>query len=90
MSNPAAAPPAMTNHTATISRLPLPPPPPLLHLQPAAAQQHNASIRHPVFFTEKLRRPPLVLSPGMGMSPVAHGYVYQDGRGADGTAGPKL
>ncbi|KAF5503875.1 hypothetical protein CGCF413_v004537 [Colletotrichum fructicola] len=60
----------MTNHTATIPRL-APPPPPLLHLQPPA--QHNASVRHPVFFTEKLRRPPLVLSPGMGMSPVAHG-----------------
>ncbi|KAH9233336.1 hypothetical protein K456DRAFT_53900 [Colletotrichum gloeosporioides 23] len=87
MSNPAAAPPAMTNHTATIPRL-APPPPPLLHLQPPA--QHNASVRHPVFFTEKLRRPPLVLSPGMGMSPVAHGYVYQDGRRADGTSGPKL
>ncbi|KAF6833457.1 hypothetical protein CPLU01_05495 [Colletotrichum plurivorum] len=59
-------------------RPPLPPPP---QLQAAwerhadAAQQHNASIRHPVFFTEKLRRPPLVLSAGMGSSPVAHGYL---------------
>ncbi|KAK1721163.1 hypothetical protein BDP67DRAFT_573882 [Colletotrichum lupini] len=56
-------------------------------------QQHNSSIRHPVFFTEKLRRPPVTLAPGMGLSPVAHGYVYQDGRrrlAAEGNSAPKL
>ncbi|KAK0377198.1 hypothetical protein CLIM01_05452 [Colletotrichum limetticola] len=56
-------------------------------------QQHNSSIRHPVFFTEKLRRPPVTLAPGMGLSPVAHGYVYQDGRRrltAEGNSAPKL
>lgn len=74
----------------------MPPPPRPLQLlaawerQAEAAAQHNASVRHPVFFTERLRRPPLVLSPGMGLSPVAHGYVYQDGRRADGAVVPKL
>ncbi|KAF9881578.1 hypothetical protein CkaCkLH20_00724 [Colletotrichum karsti] len=85
MSN-SAVPTAMTNHAATI-------PPPSRPLQPLAAWEqhaHNASVRHPVFFTEKLRRPPLILSPGMGLSPVAHGYVYQDGRRADGSSAPKL
>ncbi|KAJ3944579.1 uncharacterized protein N0V96_006117 [Colletotrichum fioriniae] len=56
-------------------------------------QQHNSSIRHPVFFTERLRRPPVTLAPGMGLSPVAHGYVYQDGRrrlAAEGNSAPKL
>ncbi|KAK1700131.1 hypothetical protein BDP55DRAFT_626783 [Colletotrichum godetiae] len=55
-------------------------------------QQHNSSIRHPVFFTEKLRRPPVTLAPGMGFSPVAHGYVYQDGRRrlAERNSAPKL
>lgn len=55
--------------------------------------QHNSSIRHPVFFTEKLRRPPVTLAPGMGLNPVAHGYVYQDGRrrlAVEGSSPPKL
>ncbi|OHE93320.1 hypothetical protein CORC01_11388 [Colletotrichum orchidophilum] len=95
----------MTNHTATTA--PSQPQPPI-RLQSAwerhaaanetamaqqyQQQQHNSSIRHPVFFTEKLRRPPLTLAPGMGLSPVAHGYVYQDGRRrlADGNSAPKL
>ncbi|WQF80523.1 hypothetical protein CDEST_05537 [Colletotrichum destructivum] len=56
----------------------------------AGTGQHNSSVRHPVFFTEKLRRPPPSLGPGVGMSPVAHGYVYQDGRRADVASTPKL
>lgn len=81
----------MTNHATA-----LPPQQRALQLQAAwerqaEAAQHNSSIRHPVFFTEKLRRPPLVLGPGVvGLSPVAHGYAYQDGRRADGISAPKL
>ncbi|KAK2001624.1 hypothetical protein LX36DRAFT_653124 [Colletotrichum falcatum] len=83
--------PAMTNHAVAAAPL-----------QTRAAQlqaawerhaetvQHNASIRHPVFFTGKLRRLPSSLGPVMGTSPVAHGYVYQDGRRADGNSVPKL
>lgn len=52
---------------------------------------HNdAATRHPVFFTDRLRRSPLTGGPPMlGNSPVAHGYAYQDTtRGASG--GPRL
>ncbi|TWU77229.1 hypothetical protein ED733_001319 [Metarhizium rileyi] len=52
---------------------------------------HNSSTRHPVFFTERLRRSPAALeswSGGMN-NPVAHGYVYQEVQ-RDGTNSPKL
>ena len=57
---------------------------------------HCTSTRHPVFFTEKLRRaPPTMAVPnsppegnGLG-SPVAFGYVYQDAIRQMGQA-PKL
>ncbi|KAK6220203.1 short-chain dehydrogenase/reductase family oxidoreductase [Colletotrichum tabaci] len=88
--NPSSAAPPMTNH--------MPAPPPQMRApqlqtaweRHAGTGQHNSSVRHPVFFTEKLRRPPPSLGPGMGMSPVAHGYVYQDGRRADVASTPKL
>ncbi|KAK4181813.1 hypothetical protein QBC36DRAFT_172 [Triangularia setosa] len=38
----------------------------------------NPSHCHPVFFTDKLRRPPMTLGSGPQLNPVAHGYVYQD------------
>ncbi|KFH40346.1 hypothetical protein ACRE_089930 [Hapsidospora chrysogenum ATCC 11550] len=37
---------------------------------------HNASTRHPVFFTDKLRRSPVAQGPAG--SPVAHGYAYHE------------
>lgn len=66
-------------------------PPPLTTL-------HNASHRHPVFFTTKLRRPAFALqqtsspsSPSPRLSPVAHGYLYRDARRPDEkAAGPRL
>ncbi|KAK1965539.1 hypothetical protein LY78DRAFT_693347 [Colletotrichum sublineola] len=81
--NSSSAAPAMTNHAAAAP------------LQAAWERhietvQHNASTRHPVFFTGKLRRLPSSLGLGVGMSPVAHGYVYQDGRRADSTSASKL
>ncbi|KAL0776190.1 hypothetical protein CaCOL14_007477 [Colletotrichum acutatum] len=104
MSSSTAA-PGMAHHTATAASTQPRHPLPLQsawerhHVATAETamvqqqQQHNSSIRHPVFFTEKLRRPPLTLAPGMGLSPVAHGYVYQDGRrrtAAEGNSAPKL
>ncbi|KAL2267594.1 hypothetical protein VTJ83DRAFT_4871 [Remersonia thermophila] len=44
-------------------------------------QQLDASHCHPVFFTNKLRRPPFGALSGQQSSPVAHGYVYRDGPG---------
>ncbi|KAK4463738.1 hypothetical protein QBC42DRAFT_265068 [Cladorrhinum samala] len=38
----------------------------------------NSAHSHPVFFTDKLRRPPFTMGPGPQLNPVAHGYVYQD------------
>ncbi|KAJ0117937.1 hypothetical protein N8I77_000417 [Diaporthe amygdali] len=49
-----------------------------------AHQAHNSAHRHPVFFTERLMRPPPTLggppAPSLTMSPVAQGYVYQEGQ----------
>ncbi|KAL6883146.1 hypothetical protein HDV57DRAFT_495525 [Trichoderma longibrachiatum] len=44
---------------------------------------HDASTTHPVFFTERLRKPRTTSlgSAAVGSSsPVAHGYVYQETR----------
>ncbi|KAK0637331.1 hypothetical protein B0T17DRAFT_521382 [Bombardia bombarda] len=63
--------------------------------QPPSALRHNPSHCHPVFFTQRLRpqKPLSAMSPQQQQhqvaqhnsatvqSPVAHGYVYQDGRG---------
>ncbi|KAK3987877.1 hypothetical protein QBC44DRAFT_115213 [Cladorrhinum sp. PSN332] len=55
-------------------RPPQPPPP-----QKAAPNPpFNSAHCHPVFFTDKLRRPPFTMGPGPQLNPVAHGYVYQD------------
>lgn len=49
-----------------------------------AHQAHDSAHRHPVFFTERLMRPPPMfggaLAPSVTMSPVAQGYVYQEGQ----------
>ncbi|KAK4238838.1 hypothetical protein C8A03DRAFT_43442 [Achaetomium macrosporum] len=51
----------------------------------------SSSHCHPVFFTDKLRRPPFDVLSGPHSSPVAHGYVYQDApRGHGKSAGPRL
>ncbi|KAI0597852.1 hypothetical protein F4775DRAFT_558918 [Biscogniauxia sp. FL1348] len=51
----------------------------------AAAHDRSASSLHPVFFTERLHRSPLVLLDTAVTSPVAHGYVYHENqRRADG------
>lgn len=52
---------------------------------PAEAQEmmavFDASRRHPVFFTDRLKRAPSGVSAGGGawVSPVAQGYVFNDG-----------
>ncbi|KAL7800305.1 hypothetical protein V8C37DRAFT_364808 [Trichoderma ceciliae] len=58
-----------------------------------AAPVHNASTTHPVFFTERLRKPSLASATpapaaGYSYSPVAHGYIYQETR--SGGNMPKL
>ncbi|TDZ14771.1 hypothetical protein Cob_v012376 [Colletotrichum orbiculare MAFF 240422] len=60
--------------TRAASLPPTPPRPPQLQVawERHAEAHHNVSVRHPVFFTEKLRRPPAVLNPGMGLNPTAH------------------
>lgn len=42
----------------------------------------DAAKRHPVFFTERLHKPPTGVSDGWnGINPVAKGYVFNDGEG---------
>ncbi|KAI9053034.1 hypothetical protein LZ554_003304 [Drepanopeziza brunnea f. sp. 'monogermtubi'] len=54
----------------------------------------DAATRHPVFFTERLKKAPRGVDAGGGKlcSPVAEGYVYEDGvvRGGRGEGGVKL
>ncbi|KAI2637146.1 hypothetical protein GGS26DRAFT_547520 [Hypomontagnella submonticulosa] len=45
------------------------------------AVRRDASNLHPVFFTERLRRSPLMLDAAGMTSPVAHGYVYHTAQG---------
>ncbi|KAK7704597.1 hypothetical protein SLS64_008361 [Diaporthe eres] len=56
-------------------------------------QAHDSAHRHPVFFTERLMRPPPAFgigqAPSLAMSPVAQGYVYQEGQ-AKATHASKL
>lgn len=72
---------------------PRPPPPPIppqliAPFQAAwerhAHQVHDSAHRHPVFFTERLMRPPPAFgigqAPSLAMSPVAQGYVYSEGQ----------
>jgi hypothetical protein len=47
----------------------------------------DASKRHPVFFTDRLKKAPVGVNAGHGSwtSPVAEGYVFNDGmRRAEG------
>jgi len=41
----------------------------------------DPSIRHPVFFTDRLKKAPNGVAPGGGswVTPVAAGYVFNDG-----------
>lgn len=69
-------------------------PPPQIIVTPLQAvwerNLHNASHRHPVFFTERLRRPLSGMAPAAQYSPVAHGYAYQDAQRRGEGAGSKL
>lgn len=62
----------------------------LSHLASAPLyQQYDSAVRHPVFFTDRLRKPPFPL-PGersSSVSPVAHGYVMEKRRTSAGAAG---
>jgi hypothetical protein len=70
----------------------LPPPPiPLQARQQIRSQELllDAAIRHPVFFTDRLKKAPVGVKAGSGgwSSPVAEGYVFNDGvvrRGVEG------
>ena len=41
----------------------------------------DAAIRHPVFFTQRLKKAPNGVNAGGG-SPVSEGYVWEEGRRA--------
>jgi hypothetical protein len=52
----------------------------------------DVSKRHPVFFTDRLKKAPNGVNCGGGswISPVAAGYVFNDGAKKDGGASVKL
>ncbi|OCK78865.1 hypothetical protein K432DRAFT_383562 [Lepidopterella palustris CBS 459.81] len=49
---------------------------------------YDSAIRHPVFFTEQLRKPPFPLPEmaSLGVNPAAHGYILENRR-PDATVG---
>ncbi|KUJ07045.1 uncharacterized protein LY89DRAFT_743368 [Mollisia scopiformis] len=53
-------------------------------------QQFQSAMRHPVFFTDRFKKAPPGVNSGNGSwsTPVAEGYVYNDGvrKGVDGSA----
>ncbi|OCL11677.1 hypothetical protein AOQ84DRAFT_286716 [Glonium stellatum] len=51
--------------------------------------QYDSATRHPVFFTEQLRKPPFPLpeDASRGLNPVAHGYITENRRPDAGTGG---
>jgi len=73
----ASVPAMATKATTAMAATPLlprsPPPSPPTALPPPP----NVSICHPVFFTDRLRKPLFAVS-AASLSPVAHGYVYRD------------
>lgn len=101
---------ARPHHLSAMSQSKPPPPssavnPPIppQHLAPfqAAWERHapvsDPSVRHPVFFTPRLMRPPQPQpglqsqhGPTVALSPVAHGYVYQSGQQKAPMGKPKL
>ncbi|KAH8678925.1 hypothetical protein BGZ60DRAFT_428742 [Tricladium varicosporioides] len=52
----------------------------------------DPSRRHPVFFTDRLKKAPYGVSSGGGAwsSPVAEGYIFNDGEMAKREEGPRL
>ncbi|ORY18287.1 hypothetical protein BCR34DRAFT_621435 [Clohesyomyces aquaticus] len=67
--------------------------PPLPLFAPARNPSfYDSAVRHPVFFTEQLRKPPFPI-PSMasqGWNPAANGYVLEKARVAGGEARTKL
>ncbi|KAH7050074.1 hypothetical protein B0J12DRAFT_573707 [Macrophomina phaseolina] len=59
------------------------PPYPRLSSTPLS-QHYDISVRHPVFFSPALRKPPFPLphAASEGVNPVAHGYVVENGANA--------
>ncbi|ROT41838.1 hypothetical protein SODALDRAFT_353960 [Sodiomyces alkalinus F11] len=79
--------PMETPHSPPVATFSVPQP----HLQTAWDQHvHNASTRHPVFFTERLRRPHVEMGTAPGFNPVAHGYVYRDSGRVGNDAGNNI
>ncbi len=56
---------------------------PASNVTPQVRQQImlDAAVRHPVFFTDRLKKAPMGVKAGGGswVSPVAEGYVFNDG-----------
>ncbi|KAF2458860.1 hypothetical protein BDY21DRAFT_275382, partial [Lineolata rhizophorae] len=50
---------------------------------------YNSATRHPVFFGSSLRQSPFPMGAALGheVSPVAHGYIFHEGRPGTGSGG---
>ncbi|KAI9152205.1 hypothetical protein HJFPF1_09432 [Paramyrothecium foliicola] len=61
-------------------------------LLPPPSLLHSPSVRHPVFFTERYRKMPVVgTAMGPSNSPITHGYAFPEAfRTTPGGGVPKL
>ncbi|KAF2248818.1 hypothetical protein BU26DRAFT_483872 [Trematosphaeria pertusa] len=68
----------------------MPPFSPAAPMLPTQRMVYDSAVRHPVFFTEQLRKPPFPIPQiaSQGWSPVASGYI-QEQRKADASGIPK-
>jgi hypothetical protein len=74
---------AMPPHHTALATTPFQPPPHALY---------NSAIRHPVFFTQNLRKPPFPIPQiaSQGWSPVASGYIMEQQRAMNAEPKTKL
>lgn len=56
--------------------------PPFPPRQPSASAFYDSAVRHPVFFTQNLKKPPFPIPQiaSQGWSPVANGYIMEQHR----------
>ncbi|KAK8163459.1 hypothetical protein BC567DRAFT_298179 [Phyllosticta citribraziliensis] len=47
------------------------------HTYPVASPVYDCAVRHPVFFSRALFKPPFALAANDKLNPVAHGYISE-------------
>jgi hypothetical protein len=66
--------------------------PPFCPAQAPAYNVYDSAVRHPVFFTQNLKKPPFPIPhiASQGWSPVANGYIMEQQRALNADPKTKL